>query len=207
MSLSRLMMGSKRYGTWRTESDGFHLRRPRVRVLVHDRGSLPVHVGPPVDRDCLPVHAGRLGDRDCLPVHAGRPSDRDRLPVDHTSSTTFPFFLTTRYMYRWRASIQQRMRRGLSYLDDSHVGFQGKLDHFKLTVFVIYVIHFMYKINVQLQGEDRSRFCFPLYYDAGPCTYSRTSGCMEREFPVPVWDILFDMFMVLLIFTDLKSFI
>ncbi|MQL92011.1 hypothetical protein Taro_024629, partial [Colocasia esculenta] len=63
--------------------------------------------------------------KDCLPVYAG---DRDRLP-DHASSTTFPFFLTT----RWRASIQQRMMRGLSYLDGSHVGFRGKVDHFKLT--------------------------------------------------------------------------
>ncbi|MQL92527.1 hypothetical protein Taro_025159 [Colocasia esculenta] len=58
------------YGTWRTESDGFHVRWPRVRVPVHDR--------------------------DCLPVHAGRPGDRDRLPADHASSATFPFFLTTR---------------------------------------------------------------------------------------------------------------
>ncbi|MQM22710.1 hypothetical protein Taro_055766 [Colocasia esculenta] len=98
------------------ELDGFHLRRPRVRVLVHDR-------------DCLPVHAGRPGDRDCF-------------PVDHASSATFLFFLTT----RWRASIQQRMRRGLSYLDGSHVGFQGPMD-------------------------------------------------VWREFPVPVQDLLFDMFM------------
>ncbi|MQL89987.1 hypothetical protein Taro_022570 [Colocasia esculenta] len=67
------------------ESDGFHVRRPRVRVPVHDR-------------DCLPVHASRPGDRDCLPIHAGRPGDRDRLPVDHASSATFPFFLTTKYM-------------------------------------------------------------------------------------------------------------
>ncbi|MQL68076.1 hypothetical protein Taro_000346 [Colocasia esculenta] len=52
------------------ESDGFHIRRLRVRVPVHDR--------------------------DCLPVHAGRPGDRDHLPVDHASSATFPFFLTTR---------------------------------------------------------------------------------------------------------------
>ncbi|MQL73890.1 hypothetical protein Taro_006249 [Colocasia esculenta] len=180
MSFSRLMMTSKRYGTWRTESDGFHVRRPRVRVPVHDR-------------DCLPVHAGRPGDRDCLPVHAGHPGDRDRVPVDHVSSAIFPFFLTTRYMYRWRASIQQRMRRGLSYQDDSHVGSQGKLDHFKLTVFVIYVIHFMYKINVQLQGEDRSRFCFPLYYDAG---HAHIPGPVDawREIPVPVRDLLFDMF-------------
>ncbi|MQM14073.1 hypothetical protein Taro_046999 [Colocasia esculenta] len=61
---------------WRTESEGFHLRRPRV---------------------CLPIHAGRPGDSymDCLPIHAGRPGDRDRLP-DHASSATFPFFLTTR---------------------------------------------------------------------------------------------------------------
>ncbi|MQM11398.1 hypothetical protein Taro_044308 [Colocasia esculenta] len=59
---------------WRMESEGFHLRRPRVR---------------------LPVHAGRPGDRDCLPVHVGRPDDRDHLP-DHASSATFPFFLTTR---------------------------------------------------------------------------------------------------------------
>ncbi|MQL97872.1 hypothetical protein Taro_030571 [Colocasia esculenta] len=34
--------------------------------------------------------------RECLPVHASRPGDRDRLPVDHVSSATFPFFLTTR---------------------------------------------------------------------------------------------------------------
>ncbi|MQM13576.1 hypothetical protein Taro_046502 [Colocasia esculenta] len=38
----------------------------------------------------------RRSSRDCLPVHAGRPDDRDRLPVDHASSATFPFFLTTR---------------------------------------------------------------------------------------------------------------
>ncbi|MQM15160.1 hypothetical protein Taro_048099 [Colocasia esculenta] len=55
-----------RYGTWRTEWEGFHLHRPRV---------------------CLLVHA-----RDCLPVYAG---DRDHL-LDHASSATFPFFLTTR---------------------------------------------------------------------------------------------------------------
>ncbi|MQL96596.1 hypothetical protein Taro_029278, partial [Colocasia esculenta] len=49
-----------RYGTWRTESDDFHVRWPRVRVPVHDR-------------DCLPVHAGRPGDRDCLPVYGSPP--------------------------------------------------------------------------------------------------------------------------------------
>ncbi|MQM19569.1 hypothetical protein Taro_052575 [Colocasia esculenta] len=48
------------YGTWRTESDDFHLRRLRVRV--------PVHVGPPVDRDCLPVYASHPGDRQSLAV-------------------------------------------------------------------------------------------------------------------------------------------
>ncbi|MQM13328.1 hypothetical protein Taro_046252 [Colocasia esculenta] len=47
-----------------------HVRRPRVRVPVHDR--------------------------DCLPVHAGSPGDRDRLPVDQASSAIFTFFLTTR---------------------------------------------------------------------------------------------------------------
>ncbi|MQL83598.1 hypothetical protein Taro_016103, partial [Colocasia esculenta] len=83
-------------------------------------------------------------DDDYLPVHAGRPRDRDYLP-DHTSSATFPFFLTT----RWRASIQQQMRRGLSYLDGIHVGFQ--------------------------------------------------------EFPVPVWDLLFDMFMGRYTFTRLED--
>ncbi|MQL80526.1 hypothetical protein Taro_012981, partial [Colocasia esculenta] len=98
------------------ESDGFHVRRTRVRVPVHDTDCLPVHAGRPGDRDYLPVHAGRPGDRDCLPVHAGRPDDRDRLPVDHASSATFPFFLTTRYMYRWRASIQQRMRMRMADL-------------------------------------------------------------------------------------------
>ncbi|MQM05431.1 hypothetical protein Taro_038240, partial [Colocasia esculenta] len=50
----------RRYGTWRTEWEGFHLRRPRVYA----------------DRDHLPIHAGRPGDRDRLPVHAGRPDDR-----------------------------------------------------------------------------------------------------------------------------------
>ncbi|MQL86614.1 hypothetical protein Taro_019161 [Colocasia esculenta] len=65
-----------RYGTWRTEWEGFHLHRPRVHLVVHAR-------------DCLPVYAD---DRDCLPVYVGY---RDRLP-DHASSATFPFFLTTR---------------------------------------------------------------------------------------------------------------
>ncbi|MQL77000.1 hypothetical protein Taro_009385 [Colocasia esculenta] len=78
---------SRRYGTWRTESEGFHLRRPRVR--------LPVYAGRPGDIDCLPIHASRPDDRDCLPVHAGCPGDMDRLP-DHANSATFPFFLTTR---------------------------------------------------------------------------------------------------------------
>ncbi|MQM02936.1 hypothetical protein Taro_035710, partial [Colocasia esculenta] len=27
---------SRRYGKWRTESDGFHVRWPRVRIPVHD---------------------------------------------------------------------------------------------------------------------------------------------------------------------------
>ncbi|MQM21208.1 hypothetical protein Taro_054243 [Colocasia esculenta] len=78
------------YGTWRTESDGFHVRWLRVRDLVHDRVCLPVHV-------CLPVRAGHPSDKDCLPVHAGRPCDRDRLPAEHARSATFPFFLTTRF--------------------------------------------------------------------------------------------------------------
>ncbi|MQL89431.1 hypothetical protein Taro_022000 [Colocasia esculenta] len=157
-----------RYGTWRTESDGFHIRKLRVRVPVHDR-------------DCLPVHAGRPDDRDCLPVHASRPGDRDRLPVDHASSATFPFFLTT----RWRASIQQRMRRGLSYRDSNHVGSQGKLDHFKLTVFVIYVIHFMGKID----PGSASRYITML-------VHAHIPGPVDawREIPVPVRDLLFDMF-------------
>ncbi|MQL81414.1 hypothetical protein Taro_013855, partial [Colocasia esculenta] len=77
------------YGTWRTESDGFHVRWPRVRDPVHDRVCLPVHVW-------LPVRTGRPSDRDCLPVHTGRPCDRDRLLAEHASSATFPFFLTTR---------------------------------------------------------------------------------------------------------------
>ncbi|MQM21280.1 hypothetical protein Taro_054318 [Colocasia esculenta] len=64
-----LLPWAQTYGTWRTEWEGFHLRRPRVRLLVHAR-------------DCLLVYAG----------------DRDRLP-NHASSATFPFFLTTRCMY------------------------------------------------------------------------------------------------------------
>ncbi|MQM12248.1 hypothetical protein Taro_045163 [Colocasia esculenta] len=111
--------------------------------------------------DCLPVHAGHPDDRDCLPVHAGRPSDWDRLP-DHASSATFPFFLTT----RWRASIQQWMRRDLSYLDDNHVRFQG---------------------------EDRSWFC-SRYITTLVHTHIPGPVDAWREFPVPVWDLLFDMF-------------
>ncbi|MQM12817.1 hypothetical protein Taro_045736, partial [Colocasia esculenta] len=38
------------YGTWRTESDGFHVRWPRLRDPVHDRVCLPVPVGRPSDR-------------------------------------------------------------------------------------------------------------------------------------------------------------
>ncbi|MQL87145.1 hypothetical protein Taro_019687 [Colocasia esculenta] len=83
------MAATVRYGTWRTESDGFHVRWPRVRDPIHDRVCLPVHV-------CLPVRAGHPSDRDCLPVYASRPCDRDRLPAEHASSATFPFFLTTR---------------------------------------------------------------------------------------------------------------
>ncbi|MQL77660.1 hypothetical protein Taro_010074 [Colocasia esculenta] len=146
MSLSRLMKSSKekvdpnalprevesdeeeesRYGTWRTESDGFHPRRSRVRLPVHDR-------------DYLPVHAGRPGDRDCLPVHAGRPSDRDRLP-DHASSASFPFFLTTRYM--------------------------GKIDPGSASRYITTLVH---------------------AHILGPVD-------AWREFPVPVRDLLFDMF-------------
>ncbi|MQM22670.1 hypothetical protein Taro_055726 [Colocasia esculenta] len=36
------------------------------------------------------------------------------------------------------------------------------------------------KINVQLQGEDRSMTCFPLYYIVVARTRSKTSGLMER---------------------------
>ncbi|MQL76880.1 hypothetical protein Taro_009276 [Colocasia esculenta] len=77
------------YGTWRTESDSFYVRWPRVRDPVHDRVCLPVHV-------CLPIRVGRPSDRDCLPIHASHPCDRDRLPAEHASSATFPFFLITR---------------------------------------------------------------------------------------------------------------
>ncbi|MQL77752.1 hypothetical protein Taro_010169, partial [Colocasia esculenta] len=100
-----------RYGTWRTESDGFHLRRLRVRLPVHDK--------------------------DCLPVHAGRPDDRDRLP-DHASSATFPFFLTTR----------------------------GKIDPGSASRYITTLVH------AHIPGP----------VDAW------------REFPMPVRDLLFDMF-------------
>ncbi|MQM07118.1 hypothetical protein Taro_039953 [Colocasia esculenta] len=123
------------YGTWRTESDSFHVRWPRVRDPVHDRVCLPVHV-------CLPVRAGRPSDRDCLPVHAGRPCYRDRLPAEHASSATFPFFLTTR----------------------------GKIDPGSASRYITTLVH------------------------------AHISGPMDawREFPVPVRDVLFDMFTVFL---------
>ncbi|MQL76913.1 hypothetical protein Taro_009306 [Colocasia esculenta] len=82
-------LSQERYGTWRTESDGFYVRWQRVRDPVHDRVCLPVCAGHPSDRVCLPVDV-------CLPVHAGRPCGSDRLPAEHGSSATFPFFLTTR---------------------------------------------------------------------------------------------------------------
>ncbi|MQL86017.1 hypothetical protein Taro_018546 [Colocasia esculenta] len=104
---------SGRYGTWRTESDGFHVRWPRVRVPVHDK--------------------------DCLPIHAGRPGDRDHLPADHASSATFPFFLTTR----------------------------GKIDLGSASCYITSLVH------AHIPGP----------VDAW------------REFPVPVRDLLFDMFM------------
>ncbi|MQL85734.1 hypothetical protein Taro_018258, partial [Colocasia esculenta] len=121
-----------RYGTWRTESDSFHLRRPMVCIPVHDRDCLLVHVGPPVDRDCLPVHAGR-------------PGDRDRLLVDHASSATFPFFLTTR----------------------------GKIDPGSASRYITTLVH------AHIPGP----------VDAW------------RQFPVPVRDLLFDMFTRRYVFT------
>ncbi|MQM19271.1 hypothetical protein Taro_052272, partial [Colocasia esculenta] len=135
---------------------------------------LPVHAGHLGDRHCLPVHAGRPGDRHCLPVHAGRPDNRDRLPVDHASSATFPFFLTT----RCKASIQQRMRRGLSYVDDNHVGFQ---DLGSASCYITTLVH------AHIPGP----------VDAW------------REFPVPVRDLLFDMFTIGLgvEITDLKKLV
>ncbi|MQM21483.1 hypothetical protein Taro_054524 [Colocasia esculenta] len=125
------------------ESDGFHVRRPRVLVHVHDR--------------------------DCLPVHAGRPGDRDRLPVDHASSATFPFFLTT----RWRANIQQWMRRGLSYRDGSHVGSQ----------------ELMCNCRGKIDPGSASRYITTL-------VHAHIPGPVDawREIPVPVRDLLFDMF-------------
>ncbi|MQL80364.1 hypothetical protein Taro_012830, partial [Colocasia esculenta] len=101
------------YGTWRTESDDFHVRWPRVRDPVHDR--------------------------DCLPIHAGRPCDRDRLPAEHASNATFPFFLTTR----------------------------GKIDLGSASRYITTLVH------------------------------AHIPGPMDawREFPVPVRDLLFDMFM------------
>ncbi|MQM04375.1 hypothetical protein Taro_037170 [Colocasia esculenta] len=45
-----------------------------------------------------------------------------------------------------------------------------------------------------MQGEDRSRICFPLYYIVAIHTCSRTSGLVE-EFPLSIQDLLFDMFM------------
>ncbi|MQM19944.1 hypothetical protein Taro_052956, partial [Colocasia esculenta] len=88
---------------------------------------------------------------------------RDRL-LNHASSATFPFFLTT----RWRASIQQRMRRGLSYLDSNHVGFQGGryIDPGSANLYITTLVH---------------------AHILGPVD-------AWREFPVLVWDLLFDMF-------------
>ncbi|MQL70337.1 hypothetical protein Taro_002652 [Colocasia esculenta] len=79
-----------------------------------------------------------VGRGDCLPVHAGHPGDRDHLPVDHVSSATFLFFLTTR----------------------------GKIDSGSASCYITTLVH------------------------------ARIPGPVDtwREFPVPVWDLLFDMF-------------
>ncbi|MQL92886.1 hypothetical protein Taro_025515 [Colocasia esculenta] len=116
-------LSQERYGTWRTESDGFYVRWQRVRDPVHDRVCLPVCAGHPSDRVCLPVDV-------CLPVHTGRPCGSDRLPAEHGSSATFPFFLTTRY--RSRVRMQQWMRGALSYRDGIHAGSPGKVDQGKI---------------------------------------------------------------------------
>ncbi|MQM23490.1 hypothetical protein Taro_056555, partial [Colocasia esculenta] len=89
--------------------------------------------------------------------------------------------------------IIQQWRRWLSQLDASHAGFLSKLDHFKLI-----------KINMQLQGEDRSRICFPLYYIVVARTRSKTSGLIEKVPPIRR-DPLFDMFTRRYIFTRPKD--
>ncbi|MQL78190.1 hypothetical protein Taro_010608 [Colocasia esculenta] len=71
--------------------------------------------------------------RVCVPVH-----DRDRLPVDHASSATLPYFLTTR----------------------------GKIDPGSASRYITTLVH---------------------AHIPGP-----VNAC--REFPVPVRDLLFDMF-------------
>ncbi|MQL89377.1 hypothetical protein Taro_021958 [Colocasia esculenta] len=121
------------YGTWRTESDGFHVRWLRVRDPVHDR--------------------------DCLPVHASRPCDKDRLPAEHASSATFPFFLTT-------------SQHPVAEEGPQLPGWQpcwisgGKIDPGSASRYITTLVH------AHIPGP----------IDAW------------REFPVPVRDVLFDMF-------------
>ncbi|MQM09973.1 hypothetical protein Taro_042860, partial [Colocasia esculenta] len=131
--------------------------------------------------------------RDCLPVHAGRPGDRDRFP-DHARSATFPFFLTTRYMYRWRASIQQWMRRGLSYLVIAMLDFRVNL----ITSNLLYLLFMLYSSCTKLMCNCRgkidpgsaSRYITTLVHAHIPRPVDAW-----REFPMPVRNLLFDMFM------------
>ncbi|MQM05026.1 hypothetical protein Taro_037835, partial [Colocasia esculenta] len=67
------------------------------------------------------------------------------------------------------------MRRGLSYLDASHAGFLGKLDHFKLTG--------------KIDPDFASRYITSLIH-------AHVLGPVDswKEFPPFVWELLFDMF-------------
>ncbi|MQM16516.1 hypothetical protein Taro_049474 [Colocasia esculenta] len=100
--------------------------------------------------------------RDCLPVHAGRPDDRDRLPIDHSSSATFPFFLTTSYIQHLVADEEgpQLPGRQPCWI------LGGKIDPSSASRYITTLIH------THIPGP----------VDAW------------RKFPVPIWDLLFDMF-------------
>ncbi|MQM18332.1 hypothetical protein Taro_051321 [Colocasia esculenta] len=142
----------------RTESDGFHVRWPRVRDPVHDRVCLPVHV-------CLPVRADRPSDRDYLPVHVGRPCDRDRLPAEHASSATFPFFLTTRVHCTKLFSTEVESQHPVAE-EGPQLSGRGKIDLGSASHYIKTLAH------------------------------AHIPGPMDawRDFPMPVRDVLFDMF-------------
>ncbi|MQL82877.1 hypothetical protein Taro_015359, partial [Colocasia esculenta] len=140
----------ERYGTWRTESEGFHLRRPRVHLPIHDR-------------DYLPVHAGRPGDRTASPSTPVIPATGTASPTTPVAPH-FPSSSPSEVESQHPAADEegpQLPRRQSCWISGGKIDL-GSASH-----------HITTLVHAHIPGP----------VDAW------------REFPVPVRDLLFDMFM------------